>query len=202
MASANDILRCVSNMIFDDGELAQNVFYVRVGSDGDPSDDADVLSDMGDWMDDIFGEFTSYLQTAITPGEVFVYVLDTVNGDFDEVGSESMTYGTGGTEQLLPRAAALQIDARTSNPDRTARKYFGGFTELAYATSGWSAAALVAAALAGDNWVQPFVGALTGTTFTPGIWSLTDELFYPFIAQIVLKAFASYQRRRKEGVGV
>jgi hypothetical protein len=196
------ILRIVANMIFDDASVAQNVFNAVLTTAGGSSAEADVASDLADWVDDMFGNLATWFQTDITPGEVAVYEYDAIDDDWDEVATDMATYTTSGAGQLLPRGAAAVINAQSLDPDVQGRKYIAGFEESAYWGSGWIAGVQTALAAFASDWVTAFVGAATGATFTPIIWSPTRTVGYPTTGAVTINIFAGYQRRRKEGVGI
>ena len=52
------------------------------------------------------------------------------------------------------------------------------------------------------DWYLPFVGAATGATFTPGVWSVVGLLFKAAVDHIAANAIPAYQRRRKRNVGI
>lgn len=196
------ILKAVASIVLPDLVIAQNVFNVLFENDGTGNDDVDVVSDIADWIDDIFTEVDGQIDSEANPSDVKVYIWDSIDTDWDEIGSESLTYVPGRVDQMLPHGVAALIYARTEDPDVMGLKYLPGFTEIAQDASSWAAGPLAEMLLAADQWTTDHVGAATGSTFTPGVWSTAQEDFKTMSGVYGVKGNAAYQRRRKPGVGI
>lgn len=130
------------------------------------------------------------------------YVYDPVDDDYDEVGSEALTFTPVNATHALPHGVAGLVNCKTTDPDVNGKKYFGGLAEDQHDDGVWSSAFLTLLTAAAAEWVTPFVGAVTGADFTPGVWSPTRSIFYAMSGTVILPAIAAYQRRRKQGVGI
>lgn len=198
----NAILRIVGSLVLPDNVIAQNVFYALFDNDGGSNDEDDVVDDLADWLDDIYTEIDSQMDTEITPSLVQVYVYDSVDDDWDEVGTGALSFTPASAQEMLPHGVAAVLHARTVDPDVLATKYFAGFTEPMQDASSWGSGTTAAVLLAGLQWVTEHVGSATGSSFQPGVWSVAQTAFKAFSGTIVLNGDAGYQRRRKPGVGI
>lgn len=197
------ILRVVANLGWTDGEINQNVFNCVISGAGGPWDEFDVIDDCEDWLDNMYANLTTIVTNAMDGLSTIVYKYDTVGGDWDEVGTNPFTWNpTGDANQVLPRGVAGLVTAKSTDPDRDARKYLAGFLEAQLIDTLWSAATVVFMAAFGADWVTPFVGAATAADFTPAVWSVLDSVAKDLVDTIIIPTIPAYQRRRKQGVGI
>ena len=182
--------------------VAQNVFYAMFLDDGGSNADQDVVDDCAEWLDDIYGALDSEIQATVVPGECKVFQWDPIGGDWDEVGSQTLTFATSGTDQMLPHGVAPVITGRTVDPDVNGRKFFAGFDEAQCNESQVAGTALTALLVAGALWLAPFTGTATGSTFDGGVWSGVQLAFKKFVDNLIVNGIIGYQRRRKPGVGI
>jgi hypothetical protein len=196
-----DVLKVVAILNWLDGEVVQNVFSAVIGGSG-PYDDADIVDDAVDWADTMYDNLITDLNDDIDGSEVRVYVYDPVDDDFDEVGTGAWSLNPTGTDAALPRGVASLINCKTLDPDVNGKKYIGGFGEDATGGGYLLTAFLTNVALFAADWVTPFTGAVSGATWTPGVWSPTRTNFYAMTGTVVIPNEPAYQRRRKRGVGI
>jgi len=180
----------------------QNVFNMVVGGTGGPYDDADVVDDSVAWMDDIYGNLLTHLSNTCDGSQVQVYIYDSVDDDWDEVGSDAWTFNPTSTGEPYARGVAALINAKTLDPDVSGKKYFGGLTEASLDDGQLQSAILTALAAAAADWGTQFVGSVSGATFNPVVWSPTKTNAFVMTNDYIIPTEASYQRRRKRGVGV
>lgn len=199
---AGDIVRVVATMVWLDGQLNQNVFNSVITGGGSPFADADIVDDALAWIAAIFANAVTSISDEIDGSQVQVYVYDPGDDDWDEVGSIGWTYNPSNAADQMPRGVAGLITTGTSDPDVQGKKYWGAFTENAAVDGLWVAAQLVTFLAMGDDWVAPFVGAVSGADWTPGIWSPTRTNFFPSNENLIATSIPAYQRRRKQGYGV
>jgi len=196
------ILRVVASMLWTDGEVNQNVFNCKITGAGAPWADSDVIDDCEDWLDDMYANLTGHCIDKIDGNEVIVYKYDTVGQDWDEVGSQSWTWNPSSASDDMPRGVAALVRLWSTDPDVQGRKFIPGLTE------GWTVDGLIGAAVITDllafaaDWYLPFVGAASGGTLTPGIWSVVGTVFRAAVDHIAASAIPAYQRRRKMNVGI
>lgn len=196
------ILKAVASVVLPELVIAQNVFNVVFDNDGGSDDDTDVVSDVRDWIDDIFTEVELQMDSESNPSDVKVYIWDAIDLDWDEIGSDALTYVPSRVAEMLPHGIAALIYARTEDPDVMGLKYLPAFTELAQEASSWLAPQLIEMLAAAAEWTTDFTGALTTSNFTPGVWSTAQEDFKEMSGVYGAKGNCAYQRRRKPGVGI
>ena len=198
---SGDILRIVASLLFTDGNVVQNVFNAVLSGGVPPYDDDDILVDAENWLVAMFGNLTATATNTLDGNEVIVYVYDAVGDDFDEVGTNSWTWNPAGAGDALPRGVAALVNVRTTNPDISGKKYLAGIPEGNLTGALWTAGTIVLLTDFADDWITEFVGAQSGATFTPGVWSPTHLLLQPMSGTYTVPTEPSYQRRRKRGVG-
>lgn len=197
-----DILRVVASMLWDDGNVNQNVYNCIVSGGAGPYADSDVADDMEDWLDNLYANLPGHVAPELSGNEVLVYKYDSVGDDWDEVQSQSWTWvGTAATTEL-PRGVAGLVRLWTDDPDVQGKKYMPGFCEGSLQDGLWVAGAIADLLAFGADWYLPFVGAATGATFTPGIWSVVAKVFQAAVNHYATSTIPAYQRRRKRNVGI
>lgn len=197
-----DVLRIVASMLWTDGNVNQNVFNVIMGGSGAPWDDVDIIDDAQDWLDDMYANITAHASDEIDGNEVIVYKYDAVGDDWDEVGSQSWTWNPTSVTDQLPRGVAGLVRLWTEDPDVQGKKYIPGLTESSVNDGLFNAGVLTDLLAFAADWYLPFVGAASGGTFTPGIWSVVGKLLVEAVDHIASSAIPAYQRRRKRNVGI
>jgi hypothetical protein len=199
---AGAILRVVAELIMPGATVAQNVYYATFNDTGGSNADQDVVDDLVDWVDDIYNQIVDQMDDAIVAGEVKVYIWDTLDLDWDEIGSGVATFVPASVDEMLPHGVAAVMTGRTFDADVNGRKFFAGFAEDEQNQSNWNSGALTNLLLAGAQWLTTFSGAATGSTFYPGVWSTVQVVFRRFVDNLIVNGIAGYQRRRKPGVGI
>jgi hypothetical protein len=180
----------------------QNVYNCLLGGSGGPYADQDVADDMLDWMDNIYTNLTGAMSQDLSNRLCTTYLYDAVGLDWDEVGSAVSAMDHTGTAEYLPPGVAALILASTEDPDVQGRKYFGGFTEDQITDGFWAGPLLTSLLATAADWIVPFIGAASGASFFPGVWSVKNLLLEPLVDSFVVNGIANYQRRRRPGVGI
>lgn len=197
-----DVLRIVASLLWTDGNVNQNVYNVVMSGSGSPWDDEDIIDDAEDWLDDMYANLNGHQVNDIDGNEVIVYKYDPVGDDWDEVGSQGWTYDPVQVNEELPRGVAALVRLWTTDADVQGKKYIGGISE-GDLFDGLFGANLVTQLLAfAADWYLPFVGAASGGTFTPGVWSVVGKVFRAAVDHIATSTVPAYQRRRKRTVGI
>lgn len=196
------VLKVVLTMIWDDGNLIQNVLNAFITGGSGPWDDVDVVSDARTWAGLLATDMNADTSDELSGSQVQVYEFDTGDQDWDEVGAEAWGWGPSLATDQLPRGVAALINAKTVDPDVNAKKYVGGLTEAAVTDGLWTGAILTVLGNYADTWITPYVGGTTGATWTPGCWSVKNKTFHQFSGNVIIPTIPAYQRRRKRGVGV
>lgn len=200
--TSGDILRVVVSLIWTDGNIMQNVFNAVVTGGGSPWDDADIVEDAVSWAEDLYFNITSKVSDECDGSQVQVYVYDSVDDDWDEVGSQVFFWNPSGTTDQLPRGVAALINLKSSDPDISGKKYIGGFVDGANTDGLWTASSITDLASFAVDWYAGFVGTDSGADWAPGIWSVADTLFRLASTTAIIPTIPAYQRRRKRGVGI
>lgn len=197
-----EILRIVATLVWTDGNIMQNVFNAVISGTGGPYDESDIVDDAVTWCNDMFDHLGTSIVNTVDGSQVQVYLYDSVDDDWDEVGADTWPFNPTGTADQLARGVAALINAKTSDPDVSGKKYVGGLNEEMITDGLWTSAALVLLALYADQWLEPFVGGTSGADWVPGVWSVVDTVFRFATTDHIIPAVPAYQRRRKRGVGV
>lgn len=198
----NDILRIVASMLWTDGNVNQNVFNCKVAGGSPPYADTDIADDAEDWLDNMYANIVASCSDELDGNEVLVYKYDAVGDDWDEVQSQSWIWDPTSAVDQLPRGVAALIRLWTTDPDVQGKKYLPGFTEGAVVDGLISAGNLTNMLAFAADWYLPFVGAASGATFTPGIWSVVGKVLKLGVDHVAASAIPAYQRRRKRTVGI
>jgi hypothetical protein len=197
-----DILRIVASMLWTDGNVAQNVFNAIVTGGGGPWDDTDIVDDAEAWLDNLYANLTTYISDELDGNEVLVYKYDTINDDWDEVGSQAWVWNPTQVASQMPRAVSGLVRLWSEDPDVQGKKYVPGFTD-GHVIDGLMSAPIITALLAfAADWYLPFAGAGSAATWTPGIWSVVGKVLEAGVDHVATSTIPAYQRRRKRNVGI
>jgi len=200
--TVGDILRVVASFVWDDGEINQNVFNAVIGGSGGPFTDDDIVDDAEDWLQQMYIEVISDMAPEISGSACYVYVYDSVDDDWDEVGTIGFSFTPTGATDELPRGVAALVNAYTSDPDVQGKKYLPAFIEGAVQNGLFSASVLVHMVDLLGVWSAPFSGAVSGASWIPAIWSPTETNAFAMSESGAASAIPAYQRRRKNNVGI
>lgn len=199
---AGDILRIVASFLWTDGNINQNVFNAVVTGGGSPWPDTDIVDDAEAWLDNMYANLTTSMSDEIDGNEVIVYKWDSVDQDWDEVGSQSWTFNPTQVTDQMPRGVAALVRLWTVDPDVQGKKYIPGLTEGDFLDGLISSTILTAMLAFAADWYLPFTGGVSGASWAPGIWSVVGSVFKAGVDHIAANAIPAYQRRRKRNVGI
>jgi hypothetical protein len=197
-----DLIKIVATLAWLDGNLNQNVFAAEIVGTGGPYDDADIVDDAREWVEDMFATIIAGVSNEIDGSQVQVYKYDAVGDDFDEIGSDVWVYNPAVADDQLPRGVAGLLNAKTVDADVSGRKFLGGMVESNSTDGLWNSGVLALFVNFGGEWVQSFLGGTSGADWQPGVWSTIAKDVIQFSATVVIPTIPAYQRRRKRGVGV
>lgn len=200
--SDGNVLRVVASFLWSDGNVNQNVFNCIPSGGGGPYSDSDVADDMEDWLDDMYLPLVAVMSDELDGNSVTVYKWDVSGQDWDEVFHQSWGFNPTAPGEQLPRGTAGLVNLWTEDPDVQGKKYIPGITEAHLEDGLYAASLLVQMLVFGANWLTPFVGATSGATFTPGVWSVVGLIFKAAVDHISTSTIPAYQRRRKRTVGI
>jgi hypothetical protein len=196
------VLRVVASFLWSDGNVNQNVFACVPTGGSPPYDGSDIADDMEDWLDDMYLDLTAGVSDEIAGNSVTIYEWDPVDEDWDEVFSQSWGWSPSNVGEQLPRGVAGLVNMWTTDPDVQGKKYLPGWTEGNITDGLFNAGVLVDMLTFALAWYLPFVGAASGATFTPGVWSVVGLVFKAAVDHYATSAIPAYQRRRKRNVGI
>lgn len=199
---SGDILRVVASFLWTDGNVNMNVFNAVMSGAGSPWEDSDIADDAEAWLDNMYLNLVAGLSDEIDGNEVIVYKYDTVGDDWDEVFSQGWTFNPTAASQQLPRGVGPLVRLWTVDPDVQGKKYVPGWTEGDLEDGLLSAAAIVSLLAFAADWYLPFAGAVSGGTWTPGIWSVVGKVLKAGVDHVAASTIPAYQRRRKRNVGI
>lgn len=195
------ILRVVQTINMPGNEIAQNVYHFSITGGSAPYDAEDVVSDCIDEMDDLYTVSAGLMTTSVDGGLVQIYEYDSVDDDWDEVGFGAAGWAGSGSAETLPHGVAGIFSGLTTDPDVRGRKFWPGLGEDKQEEGALTSAALALLASVAVYYVTGHVGALTGATLNPGVWSTVQTNFRAFLGASIVNSILGYQRRRKPGVG-
>lgn len=200
--TVGDVLKVVAIMSTVDGNIFENVFSAVIGGSGGPYDDDDIVDDAVAWLDAMYANVTNYVSNLIDGSEARIYVYDPVDDDYDEVGSGAWSWNPASSIEPAAWGVAGLINAKTTDPDVSGKKYLPGFHQQNLVDSLWISGAVTAMAAFAADWVTGFTGGTSGADWVPGIWSVARTNFYACSGTVLIPTIPAYQRRRKQGVGI
>lgn len=200
--ASGDILRVVAGLLWDDGEINQNVFNAVVTGGGSPWADQDILDDAEAWADNMYANIVGNLSEDISGNTITVYKYDAIDDDWDEVGTNAWGFSPTSVSEYLPRGVAALLLLGTTDPDVQGKKYIPALVEGIVADGLIGATMLTNMLAFGADWLTAFVGGTSGATWTPGVWSVKNTVFKAAVSSVLASAIPAYQRRRKNNVGI
>lgn len=201
--AVGDIYRLTQNILLPSNVTAQNVFYVTQDTAGTGTA-VDIRDDMIDWMLQIYSPLLPSMTTAVNVFDFRFEIKTPGTCEFSLFtdGIVNITGTLGGANEIVPHGVAFQTNGRLVGSGRVGKKFFPGLAEGVISDGIWISSVLAAGTSAGVGWVTPFTGVASTAGWQPGVWSCIKLLFFEFSGTIIPKAIASYQRRRKPGVGI
>lgn len=196
------ILRYVLSLLMPDSVIAQNVFYAVFADTGGSDDEDDVISDLDDWVEDIFTHIIDRVSDSVDTVGAKVYLFDPIDDDWDEVGTGTPVVNFSNVADMTPHGVAALVHMMTTDPDVMGGKYIAGLADANFTGSDLEAGIMLDLIDFGGEWVTPFVGAATGGDFGPGVWSVAQHVFKLANLTYRINGQCAYQRRRKPGVGI
>lgn len=202
---SGDVIRIAMQFVQDSDDLA---FLVRhyVATQGTGADEATVLDDIATYIEAVYELNDNVFASTITSEEATLYNYDFANHRFDGIVSQALTGFIGAdVNSPLPGGNAALGKLFTTVARRQSRVYFFGQTEGAYANrligAGYATSYLDILDDLGDILVSD------GVTFKPCTFNLdAASPLYETTALLsdsyALETIGSYQRGRKQGVGI
>ena len=200
--TVGDILKVVVSLVWADGEINQNVYNAVISGTGGPYDDQDILDDAEAWAGNMYANLAAMMDPDIAGSHVTVYIYDSGDDDWDEVGTNSWGLSCTSGTNALPRGVAGLVNARTLNPDVQGKKYLPGLTEGILDESLWQSAGTAAFLAFALDWITAFAGGTSGASWVPVVWSVVNTVATAMSGEVTIPTIPAYQRRRKQGVGI
>lgn len=205
MAAVNDILRATGSVDLPNAVEAQMVHHYRVSA-GSESDYAAIATAIESNWSTAYTPLLGEIDNGISANFVRVAEWDFTANEWDGKAEVAANFydGTNVGEMVSHGVAAL-LRFITLELRRQGRKFLPGFTETAIIQGAWTGThlgLLVTLAAFLDN---PF--AAGGVTLQPCTFNDTPtsprfETHSDFSGTSLVNTFASYQRRRRPGVGI
>lgn len=198
MTIENDsILRVVATLSIGSVSKAQNVFHVTLTTGG-PEDDSQVVTDVLEWIEDIYGEVESNIKDDVELDKIEVY--ERVSGAWEPVGALPGAWAGVAVVDRMPSGCAQLLYGYKSRTGHTDKKYIPGMHDdcadgdeiVTVSKTRGDAAAL--------QWITQHV-AVSGNLYTPIHFNPAAEYAVAYVASGSSERVA-YQRRRKPGVGL
>lgn len=196
-----EILRIAARMSYAEDDFV-NVFHIR--ADQDVPDDSNARFAAQQFVDEWYDPIVGVLHVGMGFDDIKIDKVAWLAGKeitqyvFGIWDWPTQTTGTGNGE-ALPHGVAALITGFTEAVKCYARKFIGRIPESLSDTDGWESAAMTslnnAAVLLATQFQDSF-----GNLWTPVVHSIRSGEWEPIISTAV-RAIASYQRRRKPGVG-
>lgn len=195
MASALDIIQVIADMSLL-GSTVMNV-YDFVATDN--TSDDDLKTDLANFIEDSMAAVALRLANDLAYNSLAFFNV-TAQSDMGFEPWPTFTLGPVTATEVLPPGIAGLATLPTAKPKTRGRKFIPGFAE-GYSQEGfWTDATVLDIVDYASNLISPVVGALTGSPIAYGVVDLLDA-FWPCQAYDVTNV-PSYQRRRKQGVGM
>lgn len=198
-----DIVRCVLSGTTVHGDEFKNVFTWKATkvSLGDWSD-SDAGTFLTDAIEAVFAEVLDEIKSTVSFDTVDLYKW--VAPDWDYLTTKTPSITPIGAADVTPPGVAALMTAYTDLNKVFGRKFLYGFMETVMTGGVLTAGALTALAAAAGVYIASWQSGTMGPLdyFVPGVYSTKAIDFEPFNGIAVVKDALSYQRRRKQGVGV
>lgn len=201
-ATHNDIVKVDLKWSVTGIGFAANIFQAKLLQDTPHVlSTAEIHDDMDDWMERILDPLAPYVVVSCDVITSPVYVKQGALWNLETTILPAFT-GTNMTDPLPSGVAAL-VTAYTYISKVMGKKYVPGLADDAVLAGAWVANVLSALADMAVEWITGFNSLADATShWWPGVWSLKTISFQSFQSAAAISDIPSYQRRRKEGVGV
>ena len=201
MAIPSDgFIQIVWNFNNSNGETAQMVQHAAYDLNGG-TDNNQLINLIGE----LVTRFAPFLGPAMSSNcdlvGFTVYIWNAVTQLWDNAGIGTDTVLGESTQRSSPSGAAMLMKILTNNPRVVGKKYVPGLTTGMLGATGQLDGTTVANGL---NLALAMFDNLTTANgdLSPGVWSKKNKAFEPSTQSFEVNTPASYQRRRREGVGI
>lgn len=193
-------IKGVQEVILPGSVVTNNVFYWLTDFQ-EEQDEADIVDAVETRVDSIYTQLDDHIVDGCTMGDLYVYVYDSIDLEWDLIGTGSPAVSFAATGDMLPHGVSLVLRAYTTDPRVIARKYFGGFDEAVCGEGVWNSTVQTAALTAGTSWgTNAQIDA--NNVLKPAVFSNAGYGTQELNDDFVVLTHCGYQRRRRPGVGV
>lgn len=196
---AGAILRAVGKFTTERASDIYNVYHLVMTGESNVAE-SQVVLDCRDYVLQIMNNVTALYTPQTVMDEVEVWSLNFTSMEWESIGSLAGAWqGSGVDTSELPAQVAPLMRANTTNAKSKGRKYMPPPNEAAATDGVLTVGALAALGNAAVDWIDTYASG--ARSYTPGVWSPTDIVFYAFNGVAIVSQLFGTQRRRKEGVG-
>jgi hypothetical protein len=194
MAVAGNVIRVAAKQRLQE-QTVLNVYHFQLGN---TVPDFQVIEDLAFRID-----FIHFVHAAIASTELQFTTIEMYNATTEtflgEVGYVTLSAGTVGSD-ALPNGVAGLVTMPTSQAKTRGRKFYAGLSESGLSEGVFFGLTLSGLVSIGARIIEEFEGDTSGQVYRAGVLNQLG-LFRDFTAFTVIN-IPSYQRRRKQGVGV
>jgi len=202
-----DIMRAVVNITLPNLVVANNVFYYQLEDElaEGPTDNA-ILNAMQGQLQAIYEEIKGAMVDEAEAVDVDVDVIEWDGDSWENVenlGNRAIGKVGVATADMSPHGVAALLTGTTQRPQTRGRKFWSGIAEDMFTDSDAGGSLLTFLLNTGIQWLTEKLIAGTSARLVPGVVGQSGGAagtFLPLLTAVV-GSLASYQRRRKPGVG-
>lgn len=196
MADVNDIIKLVVGYSQPNASAILNVFYWLVTN---AADDGDVLIDMVDWVETIWGaDWDDEAPDSCSIVSVGVDIVSALGTVVKNLGNEVVAIAGLQSDEPLPPSNALSIFADTALPKTRGRKFVPCIADGSITSGVVNATGLAWLATLLADYVSDY--SATGD-YQPGVLSVPGEAFVPFVTAGGFDTIVDMQSRRRADRG-
>lgn len=180
----------------------QASFWMDVQPTPQQADVAEITSNVTDWLQDIYDQIASRVQSTITAIEYVIYIHDLVTGQDSQYTTGNWTFaGSTSTKTQAPQLSPT-LSAVVLTRDRPAQKRLLPLNDTTSDDGVLDAATQAALLVLGGQWVGARTPS-TNFTYEPGLVSVgAPGEFNPFTGVLNVNASLGTLRSRKRGQGI
>lgn len=195
-----DVIRIVCAFNNPDGSALLNVFTFLLTAVGSGAV-SDLLDDAEAWANDFYSNWLASVSDQITSDYIRVMLRDDVAGEWNTLGERTWT-GTDGqvVADSTAQGVAALLTAYPGQPRHRGRKFLPPAQEASFENGIWASTLATNLGLT----LARYLTTLSETNYTgnPGVYQESAEQFRGFAGSGTFSLIPSYQRRRKNSVGV
>lgn len=199
-----DVVKAVSEFVFPDGTIGQNIFYYELAGDT-PQDDDDIKDAITAAIDALYTLIDDCISDQIVVNPMAFTIVGWSIEEMKWVTEANLGYSTptwagANIADPFPNQIAAVLTAATARPKSRGRKFFPMFAENQAIVGDLIGGALTALAAAGALWLQnlPLGGA-------NGLWPMVPSTLDGAklgLQSVEVNSILGTYRKRKPGVGI